>query len=326
MKTGIERILIIKPSSLGDIIHGLMVAEAIQAQLPDVRIDWVVRSEFAPLVEAAACVQSVHLFERKGGVGGFLKLIRSIRSQHYDVVLDMQGLARSGLMTMAARAGEKIGRADAREGAGLFYSKRIQAPGAEAVHAVEILSQFLPAIGLDATAVGGQLRFDFPAGALSPASEHAKGAVLVFPESRREEKEWPQFPGFLKMVAAKHHDRQFIWCGSDRSADACPAGPNVRNVAGRTSLLDIVALIQDAAGVVANDSGPVHIAAAVGTPVLGLFGPTPPELYGPYPLDKPGHRTLRSEDHTMASIELEAVVRAFEALIEKSGGRALPLT
>jgi ADP-heptose:LPS heptosyltransferase len=100
-------ILIIKPSSLGDIIHGLQVAQSLKAQQPDTRITWVAREIFAPLVEACACVDEVIVFHRKAGWAGLRQCIREIRARRYDWVWDMQGLARSGLMTWRARAGRK---------------------------------------------------------------------------------------------------------------------------------------------------------------------------------------------------------------------------
>ncbi len=95
MKQTMQRILIIKPSSMGDIIHGLLIAEAIKTQLPKVSIDWVVRSEFAGLVQASAVIDHTYIFERAAGVGGFVRLIREVRRERYDALLDLQGLART---------------------------------------------------------------------------------------------------------------------------------------------------------------------------------------------------------------------------------------
>jgi ADP-heptose:LPS heptosyltransferase len=123
MVDSIQRILIIKPSSMGDIIHGLLVAEAIQAQLPNVSIDWVVRREFAELVDAASVIDQTFIFKRTGGIRGFVRLMRAIRAQRYDVVIDLQGLARTGILTRVARAPRKLGRSDARECAWLGYTE-----------------------------------------------------------------------------------------------------------------------------------------------------------------------------------------------------------
>ena len=115
----------------------------------------------------------------------------------------------------------------------------------------------------------------------------------------------------MTRVANDFPERNLLWCGSAAIADVCPTGPNVSNLAGQTGLLDVIALIQTAGAVLANDSGPIHIAAAVGTPVLALFGPTPPEAYGPYPLQAERHITLRSADHRMAALSVDTVYQSF---------------
>ena len=312
MSEDTKHILIIKPSSLGDIIHGLQVVESLRVQQPNVRVTWVVVDALAPVVKACRTVDSIFVFERKGGLRSFVRLLRAIRkARHYDCVLDLQGLARSGLMTLFARADRKIGRADAREGARFCYGETIQLPKVAEPHAVEILCQFLPAMGMSSS-VEGALVFDLPTPALKlPAN--LDQAVLIFPESRREEKNWPYFAEFVAKVARDFPDRHILWCGSASSEQLCPQAANVYNLAGQTSLLDVIALIQSAGAVVANDSGPIHIAAAVGTRVLALFGPTPPEAYGPYPVEAPRHITLRSDDHRMDSLSVDAVYESFSA-------------
>ncbi|HAV14503.1 MAG TPA: hypothetical protein DCX06_13585 [Opitutae bacterium] len=314
MSVDLQKLLIIKPSSLGDIIHGLQVVNSIRIHQPNTHVTWVVADAFSPVVESCDAVDEVIVFKRKGGLGSFWRLLQAIkRSGKYDYVLDMQGLARSGLMTKAAISDRKIGRSDAREGAGFFYDVKVPMPSTEQPHAVEILSQFLPAIGLPLEVKDG-LSFRLPVPTVSLPETLSK-SVLVFPESRREEKNWPYFADFLQAMEQSHPQQVFIWCGSAASASQCPQLANVYNLAGKTSLLDAIALIQKAGAVLANDSGPIHIAAAVGTPVLALFGPTPIESYGPYPIDADAHFTLRSDDHVMASLELNTVCEAFNSKV-----------
>ena len=143
------KLLILKPSSLGDIVHALIVAQAIKAQRSDARIAWVVRSTFAPILEATAIVDEVIPFDRKGGVRGFWKLLHRIRAERYDATLDMQALIRTGLMNLAARAPLKLCRRDQREGAQLFATKRVALPADGSRHAVDMLMEFLPPLGLE---------------------------------------------------------------------------------------------------------------------------------------------------------------------------------
>lgn len=307
-----QKLLVIKPSSLGDIIHGLQVVNSICIHQPNTHVTWVVADAFAPVVQACSAVDVVYVFERKGGMRGLWRLLREIKaSGKYDYVLDMQGLARSGLMTWAAQSDRKIGRSDAREGAGFFYDIKVALPSSETPHAVDILSQFLPALGLPSKVKSG-LSFDLPLPEVT-LPELLNKAVLIFPESRREEKNWPYFSEFIEAQQHSHPEQQFVWCGSPASAASCPKTENIYNVAGHTSLLDAIALIQRAGAVIANDSGPIHIAAAVGTPVLALFGPTPVETYGPYPMDAAGHFAVRAKNGQMASLSVEAVCEQFRA-------------
>jgi len=276
-----KRILIIKPSSMGDIIHGLLVAEAIRAQLPQVRIDWVVRQEFAPLVEAASAVDRSFIFHRKAGVGGFFKLLRQLRRESYDAVLDMQGLARSGIVALAAHAPRRIGRFDAREGAQWLCRELIEKPEGEPPwHAVEILAGFLPALGLERRVEPG-LRFiasaaDSATGLLPPPPA-GEERIIIFPESRRAEKNWNGFEELTTRLLGLDGVGQVVWCGhlACEPEQAMPKTGFV-NLTARTGIDALPGLLEAADCVVSNDSGPMHLAAALGRPLVALFGPTSP--------------------------------------------------
>lgn len=301
------RILVIKPSSFGDIIHGLLVAERIRSQLPGVQMDWVARDIFAGLVEASGVVDHVLRFKRSPG--GLIRVCREIRKGNYDVVLDMQGLARSGLMTFCARAKVKLGRFDAREGSRFFYKVSIpKPPQAPPFHAVDILRQFQRPMGLyDLDPVA----LDF-ANSPVPESCPAKGAILLFPESRRAEKEWGGFFDLAERLAGKFPDRTIGWLGTGEE----PIGggkslpENVVDFRGRVSLASLPAAMRNVACVVANDSGPMHLAAAMGVPVVAVFGPTDPRQYGPYPVDCPTNVTIRGEEGVLANVSVEQVEAA----------------
>ena len=141
-------LLIIKPSSLGDIVHALQVATSLKAQCEGLRISWVVREMFAPIVRACEAVDQVYVFERAAGAKGFLKLTKEIRKTKFDYVFDMQGLLRTGLMTSRALAKKKVGRADAREWSGMFYDEQVALPpDGKRSHAIDILLQFCPVLG-----------------------------------------------------------------------------------------------------------------------------------------------------------------------------------
>ena len=318
MGDSIQRILIIKPSSMGDIIHGLLIAEAIKAQLPDVAIDWVVRREFAPLVEAASVIEHTYIFERSAGVGGFLRLMREVRTRRYDVVLDLQGLARSGILTRAAHAPRKLGRSDARECAWLGYSESTpKLPAGQPPHAVKILSAFLPLLGLEER-LPHSLRFNEPDTRV-PLPEIAAGSrrVVLFPESRRAEKNWMGYERLTRWLLEQSNVGQVVWCGHVLFEAVEPIeDTRLVNLTGQTGIAQLPELLNAADCVVSNDSGPMHLAAALGRPLVTLFGPTAPERFGPYPPVESRQRVIRRADGDMCSITLEEVGEAVLSMLE----------
>ena len=312
-----KRLLIIKPSSMGDIIHGLFVAESIKAQLPGVIIDWVVRREFAPLIDSASAIDHTLIFERKGGLDSFFALIRKIRQTRYDAVLDMQGLARSGILTFCAKAFRKIGRSDAREGAGLAYREITSAfPNGSPIHAVKILSGFLEVLGLEPT-LPSSICFDASTKALTLPPCDGLRRVVIFPESRRIEKNWSGYEALTRRLLDSEYDLQVIWCGHvPFEASHAMDSNNFYNLTGETQVDQLPELLNSADCVLSNDSGPMHLAAALARPLVALFGPTDPGRFGPFPKDSQRQRVIRRADGNMASLNIQEVEQAlFEVLL-----------
>ena len=310
------RLLIIKPSSLGDIIHGLQVVESLRSQQPDQwHVTWVVRERFAPLVEACDTVDETLVFRRRDGIPAFLNCLRRIRQRRFDVVLDLQGLARSGLMTLAARAPMKIGRSDAREGAVLTYRKRMPMPAQGKIsHAVDILLQALPLLGAKAS-VHGHLRFKSVTMPEGWASVAETKPIVLFPDSRGPEKEWPYFSE-LTALAIQHSNRVVVWAGM-KSPPSDPNWPKERflDLTAQATLSQLARLVQESGVVLANDSGPMHLAAALGVPVLALFGPTSPERFGPFPPDRPTNHFLEAPSNELGQLSPETVWSTLERIL-----------
>ncbi len=311
------RLLVIKPSSLGDILHGLQVVESLRVQVPGVEVHWVARDTFAPWLETCGTVDKVLVFERKGGVRAFMRLLRSIRVHSYDQVWDFQGLARSGLMTLAARSPSKAGRSDAREGAGLAYHHKVALPsGGKQSHAVDILLGFLPRFGAKPE-VKGNLRFQSRFPASCPSEVEALQPLVFFPSSARPEKEWPHFEAFTDLCLQAFPARPIVWAGDKAiPADRLAQYPYFYNLTGRTRLEELPALVGAARLVVANDSGPMHLAAAMGTGLIALFGPTDPKLYGPYPLTSPRHHVIQAEGGNLASLSPQSLLQYVHRVLE----------
>lgn len=311
------QLLIIKPSSLGDIVHGLQVAVSLKAQVPDLRISWIVRDIFAPIVRGCADVDQVFVFERQGGVAGYFRLMRQVRQTSFDFVFDFQGLLRTGLMAWRAVAACKVGRTDAREGAGLFYNERVPLPAAgRQAHAIEILLQFCPVLGARAE-LRGPPRFPEPEG-LQLGIGEASGAappVLMFPDSRRAEKRWAGFKQLTEMLLREDRRRRVVWAGNHYIPDkeTFPKDQFI-NLTGRTSLLSLPALVSRASWVISNDSGPMHLAAALGVRTLGIFGPTDPRRFGPYPLQAPTNHVIQAPVGSLALLSAKEVFARFQRL------------
>lgn len=317
-----EEILVIKPSSLGDIIHALAVVESLRNQRGNgaVRVTWLARDIFAPVLEVCPTVDRVIRYNRGGGLREIFRVGKALRRERFDLVLDMQGLARSAYWAHCARAPRKIGRGDGREGSRFFFREFAPPPakGYRHAHAVEILLQFLKPLGL-APEIRGNVSFSRAELSpkireiLAPGGGEIPAPILLFPDSRRPEKEWRGFRELTSLLLARGQGGPVVWVGSgdlapDASWDAVYT--DFYSLMGKTSLTDVLALISRARFCVTNDSGPMHIAAAMGVPVLGIFGPTPPELYGPFPPDSPKNHVMRAPGGDLSRLSADAVFEA----------------
>jgi ADP-heptose:LPS heptosyltransferase len=252
---------------------------------------------FAPIVRACEAVDQVYVFERAAGAKGFLKLTKEIRKTKFDFVFDMQGLLRTGLMTSRAFATKKVGRGDARECSGMFYDEQVALPpDGKRSHAIDILLQFCPVLGAKPE-LRGTLKFR-EVDSLNLRFADGRGGskpIVMFPDSRRAEKCWSGFKQLTEMILREDKTRKVVWAGSNYVHDrGAYTAEQFVNLTGNTSLVSLPALIKRADWVISNDSGPMHLAAALGVRVVGIFGPTDPRLFGPYPLAAPTHVVVQA--------------------------------
>lgn len=310
-------ILILKPSSLGDIINGLQVAQSIKEQLPGCHIDWVVRDRFAPIVSQCNVIDTIFLFNRRKGLRSFIRLLKEIRKKEYDYVLDFQGLARTGVMTYFARGKYKLGRSDARELSFFAYDKRVPLPASGKMsHAVDILLQFLPEMGLKGELLG-TLRFN--SHSLEAIDVRLKGSVspiVMIPNSRQARKEWGGFVELARKILEHYGDQLVVWDSHmANNTLGLEAYEHFINVSGKTSIEDMISLVAGARLVIANDSGPMHLAAAMGRPILGLFGPTASHRFGPYPLSRGSNHVLEAPGGDLGELSVESVFQAVKKIL-----------
>ncbi|WP_438482274.1 glycosyltransferase family 9 protein [Oleiharenicola lentus] len=308
--------LIIKPSALRDIVHGLQVATSIKAQRPEWRISWIVRDIFAPLVRSCAAVDQIYVFRRHEGVRGFFRTMKEVRKQEFDLVLDFQGLLRTGLMTKWARGKKKIGRADAREGAGFFYDEKLASTAAGAqTHVLDTLLQFCTVVGAEPQ-LAGPLRFRDLERLPLAFMDSRRGArpILIFPDSGHPAKKWD---GYVQLTALliREGGRKVVWAGNNYlpCKETFPEGAFV-NLTGNTSLTSLPALLAKADWVISNDSGPMHLSAAMGFKTIGIFGPTDPRVYGPYPIKSPTNFAIQAPVGDMRLLSAKEVFSTFNRI------------
>ncbi len=286
------RLLIIKMSSLGDLFHALPSLRSLrQAMGETASIDWVVNDEYVPVVQCFNDLDSAIPFPRQRTAARWGGFMRALREERYDLVIDLQGLLKSALVARLARAERRIAPSFSREGASLCYREKA-AGDASRRHAVEQCLDTVRYLNIAVSMNPPPLGFppfdlDLP-----------RPVLAVAPVSRWPAKNWP--PEYFVQALNRLLERLkvgIILLGSNGDRPVCDLiaaglkGP-VLNMAGRTSLLECCAIIREADLLLSVDSGPVHIAAAQGTPVLGLYGPTDPRKTGPY---GSGHRVIRAE-------------------------------
>ena len=300
--TEFERILLIKPSSVGDIVHALPVLHGLRQRYPSAKISWLVNSAFADLLRDHPQLDEVIPFDRRrygllgrsgGATSEFISFIRRLRSRKFDLVIDLQGLFRSGFLSLACGAAVRVGFDDARELAWVFYSHCVPV-GNVNTHAVDRYYRLSEVFGFDKVpptfelAVTDQER-DAVRRMLAEAGQADKAEfAAVLPGTRWETKVWPaerfslvvdrlfQGRGIRSVLIGS--EAEVAVCG--RIADGCRSNPI--NLAGKTRLRDTVALIDLATVVLSHDSAPMHLASALGRPLVAVFGPTNPDRTGPY--------------------------------------------
>lgn len=285
-----QKILILKPSSFGDIIHTLPVLHGLKTALPESRIDWLVAREYEGFLAGHEMINQV-ISINKGRwkkIGSLFqtaeelwKLKNRLKAERYDIVLDLQGLFRTGLISFFTGARRRVGFSDSRELSGIFYTERVLV--SEKMHAVRKNLLFLDHLGVEHGEVAFPLP-EFPTPGGLPDKYY-----VISPGARWETKRWS--PEYFRevMVALSMRMPEFtpvIVGGKDERGISEVVLRGVENMVvdltGKTSLRELGGVLKGAAFMLTNDSGPMHLAAALNTPVFAIFGPTSPERTGPF--------------------------------------------
>lgn len=317
--TAPQRILIIRPSALGDVCRTVPVLASLRSAYPGAAIDWLVQDDFAPAIAAHPALDDViafprsrlaHWWRRLQPALDSLRWLSSLRARHYDLVVDCQGLGRSGLMTLATGAPKRVGLRAAREFAWLGYNVRLpKNPTPLPTHTVDQMLVLVEGLGLTVQRdmrlyVAEADRQWWHAQREAMGLDAARYAVLA-PGSRWISKRWPidrfgqlieplRQRGFSKVIVIGSPGEVHQIAELFKTIPPLPLPSEGRLPASRFGVIDLVggttigqtmALIAGAGLVVANDSAPLHMAVGFRRACIGLFGPTDPAAVGPY--DRP---------------------------------------
>ena len=333
-----SRILIVRLSALGDIVHAVPVLAALRRHDPSVEVDWLVEEAYAPilgLVDGLHQQVVVRASERAGppaegaggprflhGPSGYVRAVAFLRRQRYDVALDLQGLIKSAVWARASGARRVVGfaREHLREPpAAWLYHERVTPPHpAHVIHKNLALAAHLGAAVAPVSLPLGSEPSPALATAMQGLLDGARYAVLN-PGAGWPNKRWPaeRFAAIARELQRRHGLLSLVtWGPAERAlADEIVASSDgAARLSPPTSVGELAAVMRGAALVVAGDTGPLHMAAALGTPCVGLYGPTSAERNGPYGQI---HRTLAAPHGVMAALGVEPVLRSIAEILAR---------
>ncbi|HOJ51951.1 MAG TPA: lipopolysaccharide heptosyltransferase II [Syntrophales bacterium] len=339
-------ICLIKLSAIGDVVHTLPSLAALRKMYPDAHLTWVIEEEAADLIAGHPFLDRIIISRRKTWLRNLSlpqtrremkAFISSLRDRRYDLTIDFHGLFKSAVIAAFSRSQRKIGFRSMQELSGLFYTERITEDMGK--HAVDRYLDFIRYLGWENPPV----EFIIPApvevkesasailqsaGIMGANAFIAVNPVALWPTKLWREERFARLADMIMDILGL----PVVFTGSKREEAYIKRIENAMkgkpiNLAGQTTLRELAEIYRHALLVVTTDSGPMHIAAAVGTPTVALFGPTDPKRTGPY---GPGHRVLRSpiscspcllkncpHHQCMADIEVEDVFSHVEEVFNE---------
>jgi len=314
MKT-FNNILIIKLSSIGDVVHALPFLEVLKSSYPDSSIDWLVEEEASQVISGHPAINRIIISKRKAWEKEILNPLKvtkvfseavgfykELRSSSYDIVVDLQGLFRSGFLTALSSGKRKIGMSGGREGAS-FFLKEPPVPVDYDQHAIDRYLNVASYLDCKTISFKGEIVVSeqdkkLADGVLGPDTENNR-IIAINPMAKWKTKLWePDKFSELASGLQKELNCRIVFTGSSQDRTMIDEilkhpGNAARpvNLAGRTSLKELAYLYSRCSVLVCTDTGPMHIAAAMGCRVIALFGPTSPLRTGPYGT---GHSVIKS--------------------------------
>jgi len=339
-----RKILLIRPSALGDVVRSVPVLVSIRKHFPEAQVDWLVQDTFTAGIEAHPDLNDVITFARRSyrGKTGWIKAIpwlRHLRRKQYDMVFDCQGLLRSALFSFVTGAPERVGFANAREGGSFAYTKSFHVD--REMHTVDRMLELVRLSGIEPVT---DMRLYLSEKGKSGWEKKRKNSGLagqpyavLAPTSRWVGKAWP-VERFLKAadyLFSKGIPRVVI-VGAESERMQCQPLINKAqdpqsgfvDMVGKTDIAELMAVIADSSFVLANDSAALHIAVGFDRPLVALFGPTDPAKVGPYhreetvvrPADVPPditHKNEKAGSEIMQRITVEEVTKKIDEILSQ---------
>lgn len=342
-----ERILLIRPSALGDVCRSVPVLASLRRAWPGAQIDWLVQDAFVDAVRSHPALSRPVPFPRHalgatlraGRVGEVARWLRTLRMPRYDLVIDAQGLFRSAFFARCTGARRRIGHRAARELGWLFYTDRER--GSERLHTVD---RMLALVGRAGAQPVAEMALFAPAEDVEcvAADPRLGNRFAVFaPTSRWAGKQWPpeRFAAVIVRLLREGLIERAALVGSGSERDQC--GPvlaladrddRVVDLLGSTSVGRLMAIVERSSLVLANDSAALHMAVGFERPLVGLFGPTRVGLVGPYRRDadviqhvdagdRLDHKDAPSGRALMERIDVDEVFEACAERLSRAGAR-----
>lgn len=312
MSHDVSRILIVKLSAIGDVVHTLPLLEVLGDKFEHAKIDWLVEEDSSQIIEGHPKLNRVIVSRRKSwqkkilSIKDFLSVIREVnefikdlRTYRYDLVIDIQGLLKSGILVALSRGNRKIGMDDSREGARLFVNER-PVPVEKDIHAIDRYLKLAECLGCDISNRKGLIpiserdRFNINS-KLGYNALNEKRFICINPMAKWKTKLWdPERFAVLADRIQKDLSCEIVFTGGRQDCAIINSISGMMkktpiNLAGRTTLRELAFLYSGSLALITTDTGPMHIAAAMDCKVVALFGPTAPWRTGPYGT---GHRII----------------------------------
>jgi heptosyltransferase-1 len=298
----VSRFLVVRLGALGDIVHAIPVAAALRRAFPEARIDWLVGAkhrallDLVPIIDRRLVINDRPLTRAGSGGASILSAIAELRRGRYDVALDLQGLLKSAVLARSSGASRVVGFGSRylRERLARPFYTEVYDPGragmfdrTEAKHVVRTNLGLLQPLGITVSTPEFPIERVDTAAARGARQESGGRYALLNPGAAWPNKRWPpeRFAAVARMLGERHGLRSIVLWGPGEETLAemvVSAASGAARLAPPTTIADLVALTSGAALMVSGDTGPLHIAAALGTPVVGIYGPTRPARNGPW--------------------------------------------